>query len=88
MGHLRGIYEIRDGDRVLFGKWISDSGEFRGLLRGTWTPLTEEDGPDGLFEGRWVDEDYEVNGYFRGHYCVCEGDTAGTFHGRWKKECR
>jgi hypothetical protein len=88
MGHLRGIYEVRDGDRVLFGKWIDASGEFRGLLRGTWIPLDEEDGPDGLFEGRWVDEDHEVKGFFRGHYCICSGDTTGTFHGRWKKDCR
>ena len=87
LGHLRGIYEIKDGERVLFGKWISDSGEFQGLLRGTWTPLDRDDGPDGLFEGGWVDEHYEVNGFFRGHYCICEDDTAGTFHGRWKKDC-
>jgi len=88
MGHLRGVYEIRDGQHVLFGKWINDSGEFGGLLRGTWTPLQNDDGPDGTFEGGWVDQAYEVNGFFRGHYCICEDDTAGTFHGRWKKQCR
>jgi hypothetical protein len=88
MGHLRGVYEVLDGERVLFGKWISSSGDFRGLLRGTWTPLENEEGPDGLFEGRWVDETREVRGFFAGHYAVCEHDTAGTFSGRWMKDCR
>jgi hypothetical protein len=88
MGHLRGVFEMRDGERVLFGKWINTSGDFQGLLRGTWTPTDNEDGPDGLFEGRWVDKDYEVNGFFRGHYCIGEEDSAGTFHGRWIKDCK
>ena len=88
MGHLRGIYEVRAGERVLFGKWISSSGDFQGLLRGTWTPLENEDGPDGLFEGRWVDETLELKGFFRGHYAICADDTIGTFHGRWVKDCR
>jgi hypothetical protein len=88
MGHLRGVYEIRDGRRVLFGKWISDSGDFQGLLRGTWLPLENEDGPDGLFEGQWVNESLEIRGSFKGHYAMCPDDTVGTFHGRWKKDCR
>jgi hypothetical protein len=88
MGHLRGVYEIRDGERVLFGKWINRSGEFQGLLRGTWTPIETDGGPDGLFEGRWADDQYEVKGFFRGQYCVCGGDTTGAFHGRWIKDCR
>jgi hypothetical protein len=88
MGHLRGVYEIREGERVLFGKWISGSGDFQGLLRGTWTPVENEDGPDGLFDGRWVDETLELAGFFRGHYAICRDDTAGTFHGRWMKDCR
>ena len=88
MGHLRGIYEVRGGRRILFGKWISSSGDFQGLLRGTWTPLKNEEGPDGLFEGRWVDETFEPKGFFRGHYAICADDTVGTFHGRWIKDCR
>jgi hypothetical protein len=88
MGHLRGVYEIREGERVLFGKWISRSGDFQGLLRGTWTPLENDHGPDGLFEGRWVDEALDLAGFFRGHYAICRDDTAGTFHGRWLKDCR
>jgi hypothetical protein len=88
MGHLRGVYEVRDGLRVLFGKWIDRSGDFQGLLRGTWNPLENDQGPDGLFEGRWVDESLEQVGFFRGHYALCPGDTVGTFHGRWIKDCR
>ncbi len=88
MGYLRGIYGIRDGERVLFGKWISKSGDFQGLLRGTWTHLESADGPDGVFEGRWVDENLEIKGFFRGLYATCMDDTTGTFHGRWMKDCR
>jgi hypothetical protein len=88
MGHMRGVYAVRDGERVLFGKWIDTSGDFQGLLRGTWRPLDNEDGPDGFFEGRWVDETRETNGFFKGHYAICQDDTAGTFHGRWIKDCK
>jgi hypothetical protein len=88
MGHLRGVYGIREGRRMLFGKWISASGEFQGLLRGTWSPLQGERGPDGLFEGAWVDERLETKGFFRGQYANCPNDTAGVFHGRWARDCR
>ncbi len=88
MGYLKGNYEIRDGHRVLYGKWITESGNFRGLLRGTWSPLRDEDGPDGIFEGRWVNAAFTVMGVFKGHYHISEGDTSGFFHGRWKKNCR
>lgn len=88
MGHLRGVYGIREGQRVLFGKWISTSGDFQGLLRGRWTPIDGEDGPDGFFEGRWVDENLNPEGFFRGHYAICPDNNAGTFHGRWIKDCR
>jgi hypothetical protein len=88
MGFLRGKYEIRDGHRVLYGKWISESGEFRGLLRGFWRQLQEEDGPDGVFEGHWVNQALTVKGVFAGHYSNSTDDTPGFFHGRWKRDCR
>jgi hypothetical protein len=88
MGYLRGRYTLREGERVLYGKWITRSGSFQGLLKGTWTPLREIDGPDGIFEGRWVDESFTLKGAFRGHYHIAEDDTAGFFHGRWIKHCK
>jgi hypothetical protein len=87
-GHLRGKYAIREGRRVLFGKWITSSGSFGGLLRGTWLSLDLEDGPDGYFEGRWVDDSYAVRGYFRGHYFHGEEAGSGFFQGRWIKACK
>jgi hypothetical protein len=87
IGHLRGEYRVRDGRRVLFGKWVNRSGNFKGLLKGTWSPLGGETGPDGYFEGRWVDRDLVVKGVFKGHYCLC-GDGQGFFHGRWIEACR
>ena len=86
-GYLRGHYTIEDGNRVLYGKWITRSGRFAGLLRGRWMPLAEEPGPDGYFEGRWVDETFTLQGFFKGHYCICQ-DSTGFFHGRWARVCR
>lgn len=88
-GHLRGKYDLANGKRVLYGKWIDDSGKFGGLLKGTWTPLPEDlPGPDGLFEGIWVDSTYTVAGSFKGHYCFCESSEQGWFHGRWRTRCK
>jgi hypothetical protein len=88
MGYLRGIYEIRDGHRVLYGKWITESGEFQGLLRGFWSPLSKDNGPDGIFEGHWVNAAFTVKGDFKGQYHISEGDASGFFQGRWRKDCR
>lgn len=88
MGYLKGRYGIRDGHRVLYGKWITESGDFQGLLRGTWTPLVDEHGPDGIFEGHWVNAALIVTGVFKGHYQIPEDGTSGFFQGRWKKDCR
>lgn len=94
-GHLRGRYVERDGERLLFGKWITSSGEFGGLLRGTWGPMPEvdaaggHDAPDGYFAGHWVNAALTAEGVFRGHYCLPEApDTTGFFHGRWARDCR
>jgi hypothetical protein len=87
-GFLRGTYEIRDGERVLFGKWITASGRFGGLIRGVWRPAADGAAPGGFFEGRWVDEVLVARGALTGHYHICDGDGAGYFHGRWKRICR
>jgi hypothetical protein len=86
-GHVKARYTIREGRRVLHGKVIGRGGRFEGLLKGTWTPIDEPTGPDGYFEGRWVDKELDVKGFFRGHYCICESGH-GFFHGRWLKSCR
>ena len=88
MGYLIGNYEILDGDRVLYGKWITESGDFQGLLRGTWGPVRDEDCEKGFFQGHWVNEALTVKGDFKGHYHISEDDTSGFFQGRWRKDCR
>jgi hypothetical protein len=87
-GYLRGEYRIEHGQRILYGKWITKAGRFGGLLKGTWTPIVSETGPDGRFEGKWVDQSLNVEGYFRGHYRFCESGEPGLFHGRWMQDCR
>lgn len=93
-GYLHGRYTVEDGRRILFGKWITTAGDFGGLMRGTWGPLLDdaepgEEGPDGYFQGHWVNDAFTIVGHFRGHYCLPEApDTTGSFHGRWKEDCR
>ncbi len=86
-GYLRGHYTIDEGNRVLYGKWITRSGHFAGLLKGKWVPFASpSSGPDGYFDGHWVDETFTIRGFFKGHYCICDS-TGGFFHGRWKRGC-
>ncbi len=88
-GHVRGEYKTIDGNRVLYGKWIDNSGRFGGLLKGTWTPLpVDQPGPDGVFEGVWADANYRIAGTFKGHYCFCREPDGGWFHGRWHPNCK
>lgn len=87
-GYLRGRYEISEGRRVLYGKWITASGAFGGLIKGTWTPADNDGGPDGFFEARWVDEFFISRGVLKGHYHVGPEGEAGFFHGRWRELCR
>jgi hypothetical protein len=88
-GHIRGRW-VREagGSRKLYGKYISRSGAFRGLIRGTWMPGDRENGPDGYFEGLWVDRSFAVQGYIKGHYRCCREEGCGFFHGRWVQDCR
>lgn len=87
-GYLRGRYTVREGRRVLHGKWITLSGEFGGLIAGTWRPADDDRCPDGYFEGRWVDDRFIHRGVLRGHYHLGPRGEAGFFHGRWRKLCR
>ncbi|HVP56921.1 MAG TPA: hypothetical protein VMU02_02395 [bacterium] len=93
VGYVHGRYGFRDAERVLFGKWINASGDFGGLLKGTWGTLPEmghHDGrrPDGYFEGTWVDDALTVQGDFRGHYSLPAASDSGSFHGMWIKDCK
>src|SRR5262249_42095837 len=49
IGHVRGFYGVRrNGDHVVFGKFIGRDGRFRGIMAGHYTD-------DGKFEARWID---------------------------------
>ncbi|MFQ5863793.1 MAG: hypothetical protein ACE5IW_01030 [bacterium] len=83
-GHLKGIWGINEqGKRVFFGKWISLSGQFRGLLAGEWEYRQGENG--GVFRGRWVNRALTTAGTLKGHFKTGRpGDRRGFFHGRWR----
>ncbi len=76
-GHLRGVYGVRrNGERVFFGKYISRSGQFKGIFGGHYR--------DGKFAGRWLTRAGE-HGVLGGVYReTLEGRrNGGGFIGRW-----
>ncbi|MFN0152119.1 MAG: hypothetical protein ACKVU1_15565 [bacterium] len=86
-GFMRGHFgEKEDGTRVLFGKYISASGDFRGILRGTYT-LDGLGG--GAFEGMWIGRGGRLDGEFKGAFQVGErlGMKSGSFEGAWSANC-
>jgi hypothetical protein len=77
IGHLRGVYGVRrDGQHVMFGKYIGSDGQFAGLFAGRYL--------DGEFAGRWLSREGEV-GRFHGLYRERQQDEriGGGFVGRW-----
>lgn len=86
-GFMRGHFgEKPDGTRVLFGKYISQSGDFRGILRGTYT-LDGLGG--GTFEGMWIGRGGRLDGKFSGVFQIGEAIDvkAGAFEGTWAANC-
>ncbi len=77
IGHLRGVWGARrDGNRVMFAKYISRDGGFRGIFAGTYG--------DGTFSGRWIIGTGD-HGRAQGRYreSVPGPETGGGFIGRW-----
>lgn len=77
IGHVRGIYgERRNGDSVLFGKFIDRQGRFTGVINGNY------DGATDSFEARWLDRQGD-HGVLHGLFF--EGNTlrAGGYVARW-----
>lgn len=85
-GLVRGGYgHNSEGERVLFGKYISRDGQFRGLLRGTWIPA-ERPG-HGVFRGDWINAAGSREGRFGGEYIAVPESPGGFFGGRWTQIC-
>jgi hypothetical protein len=75
VGHVRGVFgQRRNGDSVLFGKFIDREGHFRGLLVGSFD--------NGEYHARWIDRQGE-HGTAHGAYFEGATPTAGQFLGRW-----
>ncbi len=76
-GHLRGVYGQRaNGNRVFFGKYINQDGEFRGIFAGRYQA--------GHFGGLWMTRAGEV-GALGGRYreTIAGPEVGGHFLGRW-----
>ena len=80
-GHVRGIYgQRRNGDKVMFGKFIDREGHFRGVIAGTY------DG--GNFDARWLTRSGD-HGQVHGIYWPGASIRAGGFLARWAEtSCR
>ena len=75
IGHIRGIAGQRmNGDHVMFGKFISRDGKFKGLLKGTYD--------NGHYQARWIDRAGD-HGVAHGVYFPGPAMRAGGFLGRW-----
>jgi hypothetical protein len=74
-GHVRGIWGQRQsGEKVMFGKYISADGTFRGILAGTYDA--------GEFRARWIVRGGD-HGVLGGHYMDSPEVRGGAFMGRW-----
>jgi hypothetical protein len=75
IGHVRGIYgERRNGESVLFGKFIDRQGRFTGVINGNYH--------DGAFEARWLDRAGD-HGVLHGAFVEGASLRAGGFVSRW-----
>lgn len=76
LGHVRGIFGERNGEKRLFGKFINRDGSFRGVMAGSYD--------DGQFTARWMTRSGEAG---RIHGVYREGDAGAERHGgflaRW-----
>ncbi|MBL0219952.1 MAG: hypothetical protein IPQ07_39560 [Myxococcales bacterium] len=77
VGHIRGIAGTRrNGEPVMFGKFINREGQFMGLVKGTYE--------DGKFVARWLDRQGD-HGQLHGVYFPGPNERAGGFLGRWSE---
>ena len=77
VGHIRGIAgQRRNGDAVMFGKFINREGHFMGLIKGTYE--------NGKFVARWLDRQGD-HGQLHGVYFPGPNEGAGGFLGRWSE---
>jgi hypothetical protein len=75
IGHVRGVFgQRRNGEPVLFGKFIDREGHFRGILAGTYG--------NGEYRARWIDRGGD-HGVARGAYFPGATERSGGFLGRW-----
>ena len=81
VGHIRGIYgQRKNGEHVVFGKFIDREGHFQGIVRGT----DDDDGaPKFKFAARWTDRDHDERGRIRGEFVEGTKENSGTFVARW-----
>jgi hypothetical protein len=87
LGFLRGGYgRDADGAEIFLGKIIGRGGEFRGLVRGEWTPAPDGESLAG-FLGRWAGREGRVEGVLGGEAHPVEGTSGGFFVGRWAADC-
>ena len=77
IGHVRGIYgERRNGDSVLFGKFIDRTGRFTGIINGNY------DAQSDTFEARWLDRQGD-HGVLHGVFFEGPSLRGGAYVARW-----
>ena len=86
-GHMLGRFGYNeDGERVFFGTYINRSGQFMGLLGGTWEPVEDRPG-HGRFIGHWTSDGETRDGALGGRYLHLPERPGGFYQGRWATDC-
>jgi len=87
-GKLAGIWGVnKAGKRVFYGKFIGLDNEFKGMIKGTYTPAkATKPGivEAGIFQGQWSDAEGLPAGKLAGKYTVGPAGGKGQFNGGWK----
>ena len=86
-GHMKGIYGVNDaGEKVFFGKMISRSGRFLGIVVGHYDKHPDDEN-GGWFQGRIVNRNREIIGGIKGEWKRSEHCNGGLFRARWGLNC-
>jgi hypothetical protein len=91
-GHLRGFFGLNSqGEHKFFGKYISRSGCFRGIIVGDYGPdpaisVTDAATVGGWFSGNWYGKNHGLKGRLKGEWVTADAGQ-GYFKGLWGKIC-
>ena len=94
-GYVQGRFGVDENDhKVFYGKWINRTGQFEGLIKGTYDSNVSDNASEvaqrrasGVLRGDIYDADGLRIGALKGHYKASPNFPSGWFNARWKLDC-